>query len=391
MSEKIINQDEARKQEIINRAIETDFLSFMPKDEKLLEGKKKIPIAEIATLGSFYQPLVNYVSSFFGQGGGSMLAMVNTKGGNLVRGNNGKLIGAVSRGNNRVGGGMAEITPIGFSPEIVSQCCMAVAMLGIEHRLNQIQKSQDEILEFIEEKDKYMLKGSLYFLLDILNNYKYNFNNEKYTETNHIKILDIKESAEQSILLYSNMIKKLVDNKAFIHIDNSVKDKLKKLQGFFKNYQIALYNYSFSSFLDVILLGNFESAFLDSIIAKIDKYSIEFRETYTMTYNKIEEYNDTAIDVMLVKEVGVAASKIGKGLSAKNKFDKVGDKFNDAAKFLNQINIDRKEEKMDQVISNRANYALPFKESIEFIKRIFNSEFDVIIGSDGIYIDDQIA
>lgn len=236
-----------------------------------------------------------------------------------------------------------------------------------------------------------MLKGSLYFLLDILNNYKYNFNNEKYTETNHIKILDIKESAEQSILLYSNMIKKLVDNKAFIHIDNSVKDKLKKLQGFFKNYQIALYNYAFSSFLDVILLGNFESDFLDSIIAKIDKYSIEFRETYTMAYNRIEEYTDTAIDVMFIKEAGVAASKIGKGLSTKNKLDKVGDKFNDAAKFLNQINIDRKEEKMDQVISNRTNYALPFKESIEFIKRIFNSEFDIIIGSDGIYIDNLIA
>lgn len=152
MNEDLINQDEARKQEIINKAMETDFLSFMPKDEKLLKGKKKIPIAEIATLGSFYQPLVNYVSSFFGQGDGNMLAMVNTKGGNLVRGKNGKLIGAVSKGNNRVGGGMAEITPIGFSPAMVSQCCMAVAMLGIEHRLNQIQKSRMKYLNLLKKR-----------------------------------------------------------------------------------------------------------------------------------------------------------------------------------------------------------------------------------------------
>lgn len=389
MSEDLVKQDELRKQEIINSATEIDFLSYVPADEIELKGKKQIPIAEIATLSMGFQPLVAGIQQLCGAGSGYYF--VNAKGGELVQRANGTFLGSISRGNNQIGGGSAELTPVGFSPEMMSQCCMAVAMLAIENQLNQVKKTQEEILEFIEEKDRYMLKGSLYFLLDILSNYKYNFNNEKYTETNHIKILDVKESAEQSILLYSNRIKKITDDKALLHIDSSVKEKLKKLQGYFKSYQIAIYNYAFSSFLDVILLGNFDAEFLDKVIEKIDKYSLEFRETYTVAYEKIEAYNDTSVDTLAIKGAGIAASKLAEGLGKLKNLEKLENKLVGTSKVLEQINSDRKDERMEQVISNRTNYALPFMEAIEHIKKIYNTEFTVIVGDDSIYIDEKIA
>lgn len=389
MNEDLAKQDEIRKQEIINTATDIDFLSYMPTDEEALKGKKRIPLAEIATLGMFFQPLVQGIQSMCG--GDSGLYYVNAKGGNLVRRKNGTKIGAIARGNNQVGGGSAELTPVKFTPEMVSQCCMAVALLDIEHRISEIQKTQDEILAFMEEKDRYMLKGGLYFLVDILSNYKYNFDNKQYTEANHIKILDVKESAEQSILLYSNKIKNIVEPNEFFHIDSNVKDKLKKLQAYFKSYQIAIYNYAFSSFLDVILVGNFEAEYLDKVIEKIDKYSLEFRDTYTTAYNKLEAYNDNAVDTLAIKGAGEAASKLANGIGKVKNLDKLSSKLKNAGKMLNELNADRKDERMQQVIANRTNYALPFKKAIEYIRKIYNTEFKVIVSEDSLYIDSDVA
>lgn len=386
------NAIDSRKQNIIDNSLNTDFLSTMPTDEIELKGRKQIPIAQIATLGIAFQPLVTAFQNVCGLPGGSGLYYVNAKGGTLVhRADESAYIGSLSKGNNQIGGGTADLTPLSFTPEMVSQCCMAVSMLAIEEQLSKIQRTQEEILEFVEEKDKYMLKGSLYFLLDMLSNYKYNCENKEYKQINHIKILDVKESAEQSILLYSSRIQKITDDKSFLHIDSTVKDKLKTLQTYFKSYQIALYNYAFSSYLDVILLGNFDSEFLESIINKIDKYSIQFRETYTIAYEKIDAYIDSSLNTLALKSAGSVTSKLGENLEKNKRLSKIGDKVTGTSKELMQLVSSRKDEKMEQIISNRTNYTLPFKEAIEYIKKIYNTEFEVVIGNDSIYINEQIA
>jgi hypothetical protein len=52
--------------------------------------------------------------------------------------------------------------------------------MSIDRKLDSIQETQQEILEFLEQKEKSRLKGNLNVLADVLNNYKYNWNNEKY-------------------------------------------------------------------------------------------------------------------------------------------------------------------------------------------------------------------
>ena len=44
-----------------------------------------------------------------------------------------------------------------------------------------------------------------------MNNYKYNWENENYKNTRHIKVLDIKQTSEQSIIFYREQIKDLLD------------------------------------------------------------------------------------------------------------------------------------------------------------------------------------
>lgn len=378
-----------RKQEIIKAVTELDFYSALPAEIDEIKGKKRIQITEIATLGLLAEPIMSLMSS---AGGSGLYRVIVPEGKKLVKfTSKDAFTGALSNGNNSVGDGMAELKPLKFTPEMASQACLAVAMLGLEHRLNEIKRSQDAIIEFVEKKDQYMLKGSLYFLLDMLSNYKFNYDNEEYKKTNHIKVLDVKESAEQSINQYSDLVKSLVDKQQLIHFDRSVNEKLKRLQGYFKSYQVALYNYAFSSFLDVILLGNFDSEFLEAITKKIEKYSIEYREIYTEAYNKIEAYNDKAVETVVLKGVAKAGNTVGNKIKGVKRLDKFGQEVEFAAKAVKQFNQNKKDDILDKVISNKTNYALPFINGINYLSKVYNCELKILVDKDNLYLEEAIA
>ncbi|PKM61875.1 MAG: hypothetical protein CVU99_01615 [Firmicutes bacterium HGW-Firmicutes-4] len=68
---------------------------------------------------------------------------------------------------------------------------IAVALINIEKKLDDILETQKEILEFLKQQEKAKLRGNLNVLEDVLNNYKYNWDNEKYKTNKHITVQEI--------------------------------------------------------------------------------------------------------------------------------------------------------------------------------------------------------
>ena len=56
---------------------------------------------------------------------------------------------------------------------------------------------------------------------------------------------------------------------------------MKKLQTQLRDYQLALYLYAYSTFQEVMLLGNFEKDYLDSVEQRISEYTYQYRSLYT--------------------------------------------------------------------------------------------------------------
>ena len=102
-----------------------------------------------------------------------------------------------------------------------------------------------------------------------MSNFKYNWDNEKYKTNKHILVQQIKKESETSIILYRDQIAKKLKKRSLIHSDQEVKAVLNKLQAQFKDYQLALYLYSYSTFLEVLLLGNFGKGYLNSVEHRI--------------------------------------------------------------------------------------------------------------------------
>lgn len=247
---------------------------------------------------------------------------------------------------------------------------------------------QKEMMDFLVQKEKADLKGDLNFLFDVFNNYKYNWNNEMYKNSNHIKLLDIRQEAEKKITFYREQIIAKVNKKSFIHSDQTVNKQLQAVQDQFKDYQLALYLLGFSSFLEVMFLGNFDKDYLTGISDKLEKYSLNYRELYTKCYNEIESYSSTSVQSSMLKGFAKASTSAGKLVEkipviSKGQADEAliaaGDK-------LGELNASKLRKQMSSLIERQSNTIRPFIENIDTVNELCNKPVQLLVDKENLYI-----
>lgn len=189
---------------------------------------------------------------------------------------------------------------------------MASALANIEKKLDAIQQMRQEVMEYLVQKEKADLKGNLIFLYNLFNDYKYNWNNEMHKNSNHIKVLDIRQEAEKKVVFYREQIITKINKKSFIHGDQTVKRQLHIIQNQFKDYQLSLYLLCFLSFLEVMLLGNYNMEYLNGISRKLEDYSVKYKELYSKCYDEIDIYSATSVQSSMLKGLSKASNSVGR-------------------------------------------------------------------------------
>ena len=142
---------------------------------------------------------------------------------------------------------------------------MALALHQIERKLDTIEQTQREIIEFLEEEKRANLCGNLCFLTELLDNYHFHWENEMFCSNMHKKVQDIHQSAIQDVLFYRRMTERNLKPKKQLETDTVVTSRLKATVTVLESYKQALYLVGFTSFLEVMLLKNFEPSYLKSI------------------------------------------------------------------------------------------------------------------------------
>jgi len=149
--------------------------SFVTEDEIRLAKYKKIPLAKVSTLGIAFKPLASALQSITQTGGQSareILCKVRIPdgvSGNLAKFKDGS--GYLGTVVNETGiAGQARINPLICDPTMIF---MAVALMGIDKKLDSIQETQQEIFGFLEQKEKSRLRGNLNVLTDVYSNYNW--------------------------------------------------------------------------------------------------------------------------------------------------------------------------------------------------------------------------
>lgn len=377
----------AKKNEMLQEMATMEFQPAVIDEEVSLTNCTKLPWSRVTALGTAFEPVVSAFQSVVNSGTTSGLYRVTVPaGGHLAAFQNGSgYLGSVLNAGNQVAG-QATLTPLVFNPTMLF---MAAALANIDKKLDSIQETQQEILDFLVQKDKSELKGDLNFLSDVMNNYKYNWNNEKYINNNLIKVLDIKQSAERKIIFYREQISANIKKNSFLHSDQDVKKRLEKIHSEFKDYQLALYLYSFSSFLEVMLLENFEVAFLDGVVGKIEDYSFKYRELYTKCYLQIEGYSKSSIQSHLLSGLSIASRVAGKAIEKVPVINKwqIDESLIETGDKIGDFSSKRTVKTMQTLVDKQNSYVTPFVENIKAVNRLYNRPLEIVFDRENLYFE----
>lgn len=366
------NEIDKKRDDALQTMINIECLPSMPEIDLSANNITKISLSNLSALGVAFQPLAATVQTVISGSGKSGIYFVNTMGKQMHNFNGSKeFLGSLKGIDGTVGGGQARLTQLPCDPTMLF---MAAALINIEKKLDTIQETGEEILEFLEEKERATLQGNLNVLNDIITNFKYNWNNEQYKNNKHILVQQIKKESETSIILYRDQISKKLQKRSFIHVNQEVKDTLKKLKTHFKDYQFALYLYAYSTFLEVVLLGNFNKEYLESVEERISEYSYQYRILYTECYDLMEQYSQSSVQSGILNGIATASKFAGNTIAkvpviSDSQLDenliKVGSK-------LQKQNKKKTTDKLEEFAQMRCNVILPFIENIHTINVIYN-------------------
>lgn len=184
--------------------------------------KKKIsiPIAQLSTLGagvSSLIPALHTVTQTSTVNTGGLYKLLNGDGVGLKQSRSGFLWGATK--NSKMGKfnevnsvTKTTTTQIPIDPTTMM---MAVALASIEKQLGDIAEMQKQILSFLETEKESDVEGDVETLSKIINDYKYNWDNELFVNSNHKLVLDIRRNANKISSHITRELKKLSAQRIF--------------------------------------------------------------------------------------------------------------------------------------------------------------------------------
>ena len=376
----------ARKNELLKAMSATELAPLEVKNEISVQTYSKIPLSRLSALGTGFEPVASAIQQVtsHGQATSGFYKVTIPKGTHLAQFKEKSGFLGTAVGEHGIVG-QAQLNPLLCDPTML---LVAAALANIDKKLDAIQEVQQEMLDFLTQKEKSALKADLNFLMDIQNNYKYNWNSEKYKAANHAKVLDIRQEAARQIDFYQEQIKKQLGKKALLHSDHDVQKMLEKVQGEFKEYQLALYIYGFAYFLEVVLQENYEKAYLSAIAKRIDKMAFQYREFYSLAYSQIENLSKSSLQAHLFgglsainKGAGTAIAKIP-GIN-KSQIDET---LIEAGERIGAYKNRRVQTTMQQLLERQSSCVRPFIDNINAVNRLYNEPVTLIFNHDTLYL-----
>ena len=230
-----------------------------------------VPINRITSLGTAFEPITQVLQQVTNTGqsvtglykvtlpkGATHLATLKNGAGN---------IGTAMNANNQIAG-QAVLNPVALNPAMLF---MAVTLANIDKKLDAIKELQKDMMDFLKQKEKSTLRGNLLFLQDLLEKYKFKWNDNGYKQSMLTNVLSIQRDAHGKIDFYTESIKKQLNKKDLIHIQKDAEKLIHSVQDNLQDLQISQYVFGFSSFVETLMSDKYDAEYLKKIADQIER------------------------------------------------------------------------------------------------------------------------
>ena len=265
---------------------------------------------------------------------------------------------------------------------------MAAALYSIEKRLDEIVEMEKQILNFLEQDKQAEIEADLKILIALINEYKYNWDNEQYVSSHHKLALDIKRTAEKNILFYQKQISEENSSKQLLVANQGVDSAEKSLEKKFKYYRLSLYIYSLASFLEVMLLGNFQEEYILQVRDNIVQHSKEYQAAYEISSQHITSLANASIEANVVEGSGNVVKAIGTFIGSIPflKEGQVDEWLIDSGKSLQNAGRNMKKQSAAMFETIEESGTQVFVSRFEEINRIYNHTDSIYFDKEKIYL-----
>ena len=376
-------------------ALGTESIEIKKWDEIITPNTISYPVVDFVALGNSFSRVSAGFSalSAIAKSSGKLYEASFPVHGHLAAAKDGSgLLGTII--NEKGIAGQARFTEVGDITKTageLSNVFMAMALMAINKSLQTIEDNQKAIIDFLETDKQTQLKGDLNVLTEVINDYQYNWENSQWLSNRETQILDIKRSSEQNILFYREMIeKKLASKKQLIRFD--VSKSLNEIQNRLKYYKLALYLFSFSSFMGIMLLKNFDSNYLDAIKNRIRSYADDFDSFYERSVEGVGKIAEASLQSRTFQGLSTASKFIGNQIAKipdKNNKIKVDDKLISGSDKLKEKNEKTIADTKDVFLSAQDNGIKLFEDKINMINRIYNEPLKLYFDEEKLYFNNN--
>lgn len=264
---------------------------------------------------------------------------------------------------------------------------MAATLMVVSQKLDSIQRTQIEMFEYLQQRDKAELRGALQALADIARDYRFNWSNNTFMQSSHAQVLEIRKQADAIATLQRAQIRGKL-NGGPIEIRASVEARLSELVDHLAEYRLAVYTHALSSFLEPLLSRNNDAAYLRSVSERISAHGLAYRELYTECYNSVEEGAHNSLDSVVLGGIADAGNALGGFLSQTplGEATPVDEALKSAGEEIGKFNEGITDSLMAQLRSMSSPEVLPLQQGVESLASLHEKPLAIAADSEALYL-----
>ena len=264
---------------------------------------------------------------------------------------------------------------------------MAATLMVVSQKLDSIQRTQIEMFEYLQQREKAELRGALQALADIARDYRFNWSNNTFMQSSHAQVLEIRKQADAIATLQRAQIRGKLNGDP-IEIRASVEARLSELVDHLAEYRLAVYTHALSSFLEPLLSRNNDAAYLRSVSERISAHGLAYRELYTECYNAVEEGARNSLDSAVLGGIADASKALGGFLSQTplGEATPVDEALKGAGEEIGKYNEGITDSLMGQLRSMSSPEVLPLQQGVESLASLREKPFAIAADSETLYL-----
>lgn len=388
---------------LVREQLASTHITLAPVDEPVdLSRARKFPIGQMASIGTAFASMPaafrTVTQTVTTPGGGTLLQALDKAGNVLDLSQLQKFKdGSGALGSTRIGGAFQQARLVQAGPQTITATtipydpatlAMAIALQQINQKLDSIQKTVDEMFDYMRQRDKAAMRGNLRILADVLDGYRLNWDNPRYMDNVHMKVIDIKQAATQDMEFYSGQVKKKLADKPPVEVRGMVESRLEGVLDSLKDYQLATYIYSFASFLDPMLSENFKAERLADVAGRIEEASIRYRQVYTRVYDALESSTKGSVDAAVLGGIAAAGKFLGKAVASTPVGDHtlIDEVLEGGGNALAGFNRSQNKRLLKKLHAAKSPDVQPFQENLKAIDALYNQPSQLLTDGESLYI-----